>query len=70
MFSSADIEVPPLFNPRFSKGSATSMMPLGGIRRIDRWLIHPSVSWPFLPGHPEEMKMEPSPTLFSHQCLR
>jgi hypothetical protein len=22
-----------------------------------------------LPGHPEAMKMEPPPTLFSHQCL-
>jgi len=27
-----------------------------------------SVSWP-LPGHPEAMKMEPSPRLFSQQCL-
>jgi hypothetical protein len=30
--------------------------------------IHPSDPWP-LPGHPETMKMEPPPRLFSHQCL-
>jgi hypothetical protein len=34
---------------------------------IDR-VIHPSVLWPG-PGHPETMKMEPPPRLFSHQCL-
>jgi hypothetical protein len=31
-------------------------------------LIHPSDPWP-LAGHPEAMKMEPPPRLFSHQCL-
>jgi hypothetical protein len=30
--------------------------------------IHSSDPWP-LPGHPEAMKMEPPPRLFSHQCL-
>jgi hypothetical protein len=33
-----------------------------------RRLIHPSDPWP-LPGHPEAMKMEPPPRLFSHQCV-
>jgi hypothetical protein len=32
------------------------------------FLIHPSDPWP-LPGHPEAMKMEASPRLYSHQCL-
>jgi hypothetical protein len=32
-------------------------------------LIHRSDPWP-LPGHPEAMKMEPSPALFSHQFAR
>jgi hypothetical protein len=30
--------------------------------------IHPSDPWP-LPGHPEAMKMELPPRLFSRQCL-
>jgi quinol monooxygenase YgiN len=30
--------------------------------------IHPSDPWP-LAGHPETMKIEPSPRLFSHQCM-
>src|SRR5215210_1144572 len=42
MFSSADIQVPPLANLRFLQESATSMMPLGRLRRIDRRLIHRS----------------------------
>jgi hypothetical protein len=35
---------------------------------LPRALIHPSDPWP-LPGHPETMKMEPLPRLFSHQCM-
>jgi hypothetical protein len=42
-------------------------------RRPDRtwcpdWVYSPKWSWPW-PGHPEAMKMEPSPRLFSHQCF-
>ena len=31
-------------------------------------LIHPSVPWPGK-GHPDAMKMEVPPRLFSHQCV-